>query len=105
MNILFLTCADKKEANKIIKLLLNKKLVACAKKMPVSSSFLWKGKIDSDNEALVMMESIESKFDEIEKEVRKHHSYDTFVLVSLPVTKASRGVIDWIKESLEGTKS
>jgi periplasmic divalent cation tolerance protein len=100
MNILLLTCADNKEADKIVKSLLNKKLIACAKKVLVSSSFLWKGKVDSDDEVLVIMESLESKFNEIEREVRKLHSYETFVLVSLPVSKASTGVLDWIKESL-----
>jgi periplasmic divalent cation tolerance protein len=100
MNILLLTCADNKEADKIVKSLLNKKLIACAKKTPVSSSFLWKGKVDSDDEVLVIMESLESKFNEIEKEIRQLHSYETFVLASLPVSKASAGVVDWIKESL-----
>ena len=65
INILFLTCANKKEADKIVNLLLKKRLIACAKKMPVSSSFLWQGKIDSDKEILVMMDSLESKFNQV----------------------------------------
>jgi periplasmic divalent cation tolerance protein len=101
MNILLLTCADKKEAEKISQSLFKKKLIACAKKMPVSSSFLWKGKIDSENEVLLVMESMEAKFKEIEKEVRKLHSYETFVLVSLPVNQVSTGVTEWIKEGLK----
>lgn len=68
--------------------------------MPVFSSFFWEGKIDSENEVLLVIETEESKFGAIEKEIRKLHSYDTFVLVSLPVNKASAGVIDWVKENL-----
>lgn len=100
MNILLLTCANEKEADKITHALLEKHLVVCIKKMPVSSSFLWKGKIGSAKEVLLLMESIESKFDKIENEVRKLHSYEAFVLVSLPVTKMSAGVANWIKENL-----
>lgn len=100
VNLLFLTCANDKEADKITTSLLNKKLIACAKKLPVSSSFLWKGKKESDKEVLIIMESIEKKFDEIGKEVRKLHSYETFVLLSMPVSKSSKGVIAWLKECL-----
>lgn len=101
MNILLLTCANRKEADKIIKSLLEKRLVVCAKRTPVSSSFLWKGKIKSGKEVMVVAESLESKFADIEKEVRQLHSYETFVLVSLPVDKASSGVFDWIKKELK----
>jgi len=50
---------------------------------------------------MVVAESLESKFADIEKEVRQLHSYETFVLVSLPVDKASSGVFDWIKKELK----
>jgi periplasmic divalent cation tolerance protein len=101
MVILFLTCANEKEADKIIKSLLLKKLVVCAKKLPVSSSFLWKGKVDSSNEVMLVMDSIEEKFDAIEREVRKLHSYETPVLVSVPVNRASEGIERWMREELK----
>lgn len=59
-----------------------------AKKTSVSSSFLWKGKKESDKEVLVIIESIGERFAKIEKEVRKLHSYETFVLLSMPVNKS-----------------
>ena len=98
--ILLLTCANDKEADKIVQSLLRKKLAVCIKKTPIGSSFLWQGKIDSSKEVLLIMDSIESKFKHVEKEIRKIHSYDTFVLVSLPITKMSAGIEEWIKSSL-----
>lgn len=97
----FLTCANLSEANKIAKALLEKHLVVCAKTFPVSSSFLWKGKIDSSKEALLIMESIEENFNKIEKEIKKLHSYKTFVLFSLPILKTTKGVEKWIKTELK----
>lgn len=96
--ILFLICANDKEADKISQTLLKKKLVVCAKKFPVSSSFLFKSKIDNSNEILLIMESTEEKFSEIEKEVAKIHSYETFVLFSLPVIQTTQSVKEWIKQ-------
>ncbi len=100
MCLLFLTCASDKEAEKIAKTLLAKKLVVCTKRFPVTSSYLWKGKIASNNEVMLVMESIEENFPKIEKEVAKIHSYETFVLLSSPVTKTTKKVEHWIKQEL-----
>ncbi|OGK17694.1 hypothetical protein A2866_05935 [Candidatus Roizmanbacteria bacterium RIFCSPHIGHO2_01_FULL_39_8] len=99
--LIFLTCANKKEADIISKTLLEKKLVVCIKKSPVVSSFLWKGKTNSSKEILLIMDSIDDKFEGIEREVRKLHSYNAFVLIAIPVVKASRGIEEWMREELK----
>ena len=99
--VLFLTCADEREADEISNVLLMKKLVVCIKKTKVKSSFLYKGKIDDADEVLLIMDSLEEKFSKIEKEVRKIHSYETFVLLASPIIKSSKGVKEWIKEELK----
>lgn len=100
MNVLLLTCANDKEADKIVKTLLEKKLILCVKKTPVSSSFLWKGKIDASNEILLVMDSIADNFEKINTEIKKLHSYKTFVLTSLLVNQTTQEVKDWAKEEL-----
>ena len=100
MNVLLLTCADKKEADKIANSLLKKRLIVCAKKTPVSSSFLWKNKIESSNEILLIMDSVIENFEKINSEVKKLHSYKTFVLTSLLVSQATEDVENWVKREL-----
>lgn len=99
--LLFLTCANLEEADKISKSLLEKKLVFCIKKTSVSSSFLWKGRINHNEEVLLIMDSIEENFEKVESEISKIHSYETFVLTSTPAIKTTDKVIDWIKKELE----
>ena len=70
MIILFLPCEDDKEASKITKALLDKKLVACVKRIPVESAFLWKGKTEQDHEVLLMLESVEERFEDIESRLK-----------------------------------
>lgn len=101
MGVLMLTCANQKEADKIAQSLLKKKIIVCAKAFPVSSSFLWKGKIESSDEILLLMDSVEENFEKINKEVKKLHSYKTFVLMSLAVNKTTKKVKDWIKTELK----
>ncbi len=97
---LWLTCEDKKEASKIAKVLLKKRLIACAKQMPVTSEFHWQGKIDQANETLLLMESREDLFDKVEAEVAKLHSYNTFVLEAVPVSKVSKDAQKWLEGEL-----
>lgn len=100
LNLLFLTCRDNKEADKIARHLQKKKLIFCAKKTPVSSSFLWKGKIESSNEILLIMDSVIESFEKINSEIKKLHSYKTFVLTSIKVEKTTKEVEDWVREEL-----
>src|SRR3989344_4387765 len=101
MNVLLLTCANEKEADKIANALLKKKLVVFIKRTPVSSSFLWKGKIQSSNEVLLIMDSIVENFEKINLEVKKLHIYKTFVLTSLLVSQTTEEVENWVKKELE----
>lgn len=101
MSVFFLTCGDDKEADKISQVLLDKRLIACAKKLPVSSSFWWKGKTDNAKEVLVLLESVEKNFKKVEEEVRKLHSYETFVLFSMPIGQTTKDVESWLGKELE----
>lgn len=100
MIILYLTCADLAEAQSIGTALLEAKLVTCVRRMPVSSTYWWDGKINNDDEILLMMESLEEKFDQIEAVVTKLHSYDEFVLTAVPVLKTTPGVEKWLTDTL-----
>ena len=100
LSLLFLTCANSEEAEKIGKTLLEKKLIVCAKRFSVSSSYLWKGKINSANEVLLVMDSIEENFEKVRQAVAKIHSYKTSVLLSSPVSQTTKEVKDWIKREL-----
>ncbi|OGL30463.1 hypothetical protein A3F37_01150 [Candidatus Saccharibacteria bacterium RIFCSPHIGHO2_12_FULL_41_12] len=97
---LWLTCTDQKEADKIAKALLEKRLIACAKQVAITSDFIWEGKIERNNEILLIMESREDLFDEIEAEVAKLHSYDSFVLTATPITKVSKKAQKWLDKEL-----
>lgn len=98
---LYLTC-DAKEADSLIDLLLKKQLIACAKKVPVNSTYWWMEEIEKSDEVILVMESAEEKFDEVEAELKEVHSYDTFVLTAVPMVRVSEDAKKWLAENLEG---
>ena len=97
---IWLTCADEKEASAIAAVLLAKKLIACAKHLPVGSDFLWKGSVDHNDEVLLVMESRLDLFELAEAEVAKIHSYETFVMSATPIEKLSQKATNWLGQSL-----
>lgn len=98
---LWLTCKDKTEAKKITTKLLEKRLVVCVKQLPVAADYWWEGKIERAEEVLLAMESRVSFFDEVEAEVAKLHSYDTFVLEAIPIVKVSKKAHNWLAKELQ----
>jgi periplasmic divalent cation tolerance protein len=96
---LVLTCGSWQEAQRIADSLLEKRLVACVEMFDVKSKYHWHDKIDEADEIKLIMESMADHFNQIETEVAKLHSYDTFVLQQLPITKLSEKAQEWLTET------
>lgn len=92
------TFDNKEEANKIIEILLEKRLVSCCQLSNIESSYHWKGKIEHTNEFLLQMKSKKELFTEIEQVVLKEHTYETPQLVAYDIVDGFKGYLDWIEE-------
>lgn len=96
------TTSSKEEAVKIVRNLLNEKLIACANIVgPVSSLFWWQGKIDEENEFLVFMKSRKSLFERLSERVVEIHSYDLPEIIALPIVEGSPLYLDWLGTCLQ----
>lgn len=100
MCYLLLTCATQQEAQTIARHLLEKRLIACAKRFDVASMYRWQGDIVDDQEVLLIMETAPDRFRDIELVVAKLHSYDTFVLTRTPIDAANDAAEEWLAGSL-----
>jgi periplasmic divalent cation tolerance protein len=92
---LVLTCGSWQEAQRIADALLEKHLVACVKFEDVKSKYWWQGKLEEADEVKLSMQTVANNFDKVEAEVKKLHSYDTFVLQQLPVHRVSTQAAKW----------
>ncbi len=99
--IFLVTVPDIEEGKKIAKNLVEKKLVACVNIIQkVFSVYWWKGKIEEDNENLLIIKTTEEKSDSIIQEISKTHSYDNPECVGFKIEKGSEKYLNWIKKSL-----
>ena len=102
MNVVILiTCANKKEAKKIARHLVNKRLVACVNLLSgVESVFWWQKKIDSATEVLLIAKSKRSLIARIISQVQSLHSYQVPEVIALPIVAGNQDYIKWINESI-----
>lgn len=98
--LIYLTVPDKRTGKRIIQQLLKKKLVACGNMIsPADSFFLWKGKLSSTKEAVVILKTARWKYKQTAGEIKKLHPYECPCILSLPVKDGFKPFLDWISES------
>ncbi|VVA43712.1 Divalent-cation tolerance protein CutA [Candidatus Roizmanbacteria bacterium] len=97
--LLFLSCKNIDEADRISYQLLKEKLIVCAKKIPINSTYLWKNKIESDSEILLIIDSIEENFKKINEEIEIIHSYKVYNLLMVKVDKINSKSLKWLTKS------
>jgi periplasmic divalent cation tolerance protein len=98
---LVLNCGSWQEAQRIADSLLEQRLVACVEFLEIKSKYHWQNSIDEAKEIKLIMESIANNFKKIEAEVTKLHSYETFVLQQLPITKLSKQATNWLSSEVK----
>lgn len=100
--MVYVTCKDREEAQNIARVLLEKRLVACANIYPIHSLYWWKGDIQEDDEIAVMMKTRCDNGDRIIKEVLELHSYDIPCVEFLSLENGNPDYLEWIREETSG---
>ena len=99
--IVMVTTASKEEAETIAQRLLETKLIACANIIgPVSSRFLWSGKIDKAEEYLVFMKSRMELFEKLSESVKASHNYEVPEIIAFPIVAGSKAYLGWLDSCL-----
>lgn len=91
------TFDNKDEANKMIDLLLEQRLVSCCQLSNITSSYHWKGKIEKAEEYLLQMKTKKELYKEIEKVILNNHSYETPQLVAYDIVDGYNEYLKWIE--------
>jgi periplasmic divalent cation tolerance protein len=100
--VLFITTATTNEAQRISKVLLEQKKVACVNIVPgVSSLFWWKNKLDSAHESLLIVKTKASLLNEVVGLVTEIHSYDIPEIIALPIIGGNKDYLEWIGKEVE----
>jgi len=102
MLVVLTTVPSNEEAEELAEKLINSKLAACVQVLPQMKSFyLWKGEVQKDSEYLLLIKTLDAKFSQLKKFIKKNHSYDVPEIVALPADRVSESYLKWIEDYLE----
>src|SRR5712675_2839836 len=99
--VVLVSCGSIAEARRIGRNVVEKNLAACANIVPsVESIYRWKGKVERAREVLVIIKTNAKRLPELEREVKRLHSYDVPEFIVLPIIAGSRKYLAWLQGSI-----
>jgi periplasmic divalent cation tolerance protein len=100
--VVLVTCGTRAEARRIARSVVGKRLAACVNVIlsPVESVYAWNGKLEKAREYLLIMKTTAKRLVELEREVKRLHSYDVPEFIALPITEGSAKYLSWLAEGV-----
>ncbi|MGH9480685.1 MAG: divalent-cation tolerance protein CutA [Terriglobales bacterium] len=97
MVLVHVMCASAAEAEAIAESMLVSRLAACATLGPeVRSRYRWQGGIESAAEVPLLLKTRRHCFAELERAIRRLHSYQVPEIVAVSVVEGSAAYLDWL---------
>ena len=85
-------------AKEITKALLEKKLVCSVQQKEITSTWWWNNELESSKEYLLEMKTKKTLYKEVEKEIRKLHTYDVPEIYAEEIKEGLPEYFQWIEE-------
>jgi periplasmic divalent cation tolerance protein len=101
--IVLVTCGSIVEARRIATTVVRKRLAACVNIVlaPVQAIYRWKGKVQSAREVFMVIKTTANCLENLEREVKRLHSYDVPEFIALAISAGSREYLAWLGESVK----
>ncbi len=98
-SMLYMTAEDKEAARRLVKHLVEARLVACGNIFPIHSIYRWKGKLEEASEVAVIMKTKGALVERAIEEVHRLHAYEVPCVVSYAMERGLPRYLGWIEES------
>ncbi len=99
--VVLVTCGSNEEAERIARVLVEAQLAACVNILgPVRSIYRWEGKLNDDQEVLLLIKTSRSLFDQVRRAVEKAHSYEVPEVICLPIIDGASNYLNWLTDSV-----
>ncbi len=100
--IFLVTVPNIEEGQRIAKILVENKLAACVNIIRnILSIYRWKGKIEEDDEHLLLIKTTKENSESIIDKINEIHSYEIPECIGFKIEKGSESYLNWIKEVVE----
>lgn len=91
-----ITCGSTEEADRIAEALVERRLAACVQQLPIRSTYRWQGRIEHDDEVLLLVKSVRARFAAVAGVVGELHSYELPALTAVEIADGTEAYLAWI---------
>ncbi len=99
------TCPDREAARAIAAALVEQQSAACVNILPgVSSVYRWQGRIEQDEEILLLIKTTRERYPDLERDLRARHPYEVPEIIAVPIDRGLPDYLRWIAESVNGVR-
>jgi len=103
--VVLMTAGSQEEAERIAQALVAEMLAACVNVVPgVISMYRWEGKVQRDQEWLLVAKSRRDVLERLVQRVQALHSYDVPEIIALPLAGGSEPYLRWLDSAVEGSR-
>lgn len=93
------TAGSQEEGKKIATALVERKLAACVNIVPrLQSVYRWKGKVESAEEFLLVIKTVQAREKDLQSAIRELHSYELPEFIVISIERGSTDYLKWIEE-------
>ncbi len=95
--VVLTTVASDEEALRLVRALLDRRLIACGTVLPGGRSiYRWRGKIADEREVVVILKTRSARLEALKEAFGELHPYKVPELLALPVEAGLDRYLDWI---------
>ena len=97
MLLVLSTFANEADAARVVRTLVEERLIACANLVPgIRSIYRWEGRVADEAEVLLVLKTRADRFGDVAARVKALHPYALPEVVALPVVDGSEAYLDWV---------
>ena len=102
MVLVYSTFPSKEVAEQIARQIVAAKLAACANILTgMRSIYEWQGKMECDDEVVVVFKTLASRREDLTKKLRNLHPYETPAIFAIETVFAEENYLTWLHGQLE----
>lgn len=99
--LLYITMPSLDEGKRIIKTLLEERLIACSNLFPAGVSlYQWEGKIHENPEHVAIAKTLASEASRVVARIQELHPYECPVILTIPLETVPPAILSWLVESV-----
>jgi periplasmic divalent cation tolerance protein len=100
--IILCTCPDDAIAGRLARSLVEQRLAPCVNIVPaIRSIYSWQGELCDDEEVLLVIKTLQSRFAALEAWLHEHHPYEVPEVVALRADQVSGPYLAWLAAGID----